>query len=138
MGLFIVFSNLYFSVGGLYSATMSSAGVWTAVSDRNKKEIIEEEINPELVLEKIKRLPVARYYFKDELSEIQRIGTMAQDFWREFHCGGSDENLLDETPTSPDKQMAVSDVVGVCLSGIKGLITRVELLETKKHKLKSL
>lgn len=122
-------THLYFSAGGTYSAHMTTAGVWNAVSDYYKKEIIEEEIDSNLVLEKIKYLPVARYYFKSESSEIQRIGTLAQAFWLAFKCGGSDENVVDDSPTSPDKQMATADVVGVCLAGIKGLLSRVENLE---------
>lgn len=123
------FANLYFSAAGTFSAWMSTAGVWTASSDYYKKEIIEEEIDSQKVLEKIKHLPVARYHFKSESSEIQRIGTFAQAFWLAFKCGGSDENVLDDSPTSPDKQLAVADVVGICLSGIKGLLDRLEKVE---------
>jgi len=120
------FATLYFSAGGVYSSAISAAGVYTAQSNYYEKEIIEEEIDSNVVLEKIKHLPVARYCFKSESSEIQRIGTFAQAFWLAFQCGGSDENVVDASPTSPDKQMSSADVAGVCLAGIKGLINEIE------------
>ena len=48
-----------------------------------------------------------------------------------FKCGGSDENVLDDNPNSPDKQMSVADVAGVCLAGIKGLIEEIDNLKER-------
>lgn len=132
------FSGLYFSAGGAYSAHMSTAGVWTAVSDYYKKVVIEEELDGKSVLEKIKHLPIMRYFFKAESSENQRIGTIAQAWWLAFKCGGSDDDVVNDSPNSPNKQISVSDVAGVCLAGIKQLIFELETFkkdfeEFKKH-----
>jgi hypothetical protein len=124
------FSTLYFSAGGVYSATMSSNGVWTAVSDKNKKTVVEK-IDPIIVLNKIAKLPVNRYFFKTEDERITHIGTFAQDFWKQFECGGNREIINDKSPTSPDKMLAISDVAGVCLAGIQGLI--LEIAQLKKE-----
>lgn len=124
------FSTLYFSAGGVYSAAMNSSGVWTAVSDKNKKTVVEK-IDPITVLNKIAQLPVNRYYFKKEDKRVTHIGTFAQDFWKQFECGGSQEIINDDSPISPNKMLAVSDVAGVCLAGIQGLI--LEIAQLKKE-----
>lgn len=121
-------SNLYFSAGLKFSATMSANGIWTAMSDENEKIVIEP-IGGEEVLEKINRLPIHRYHFKNEDSRIHRIGTFAQDFYREFKCGGTQEIDDDASPTNPSKMLAISDVAGVCLAGIKSLISEIEVIK---------
>ena len=122
------FSNLYFSAGGLYSAAMNQNGVWTAISDYYKKTVVEE-IDSSTTLEIIKHLPICRYHFNDEDERITRIGTFAQAFWLAFGTGGNIDIIEDDTPTSPNKMMSTADVAGVCLSGIQGLLKRIEDIE---------
>lgn len=124
------FSQIYISVGGAYSATISTNGTYTAVSDMSRKTVVEEIVG-DSVLRKIARLPINRYHFKDEDERITRIGPFAQDFWREFECGGNQEIIDDESPTSPNKMIATSDVAGVCLAAIKQLTVEMDELKAK-------
>lgn len=125
------FSSLYFSIAGVYSAHMTSNGVLTAVSDKDKKNVIEK-IDSRTTLEKIARLPIARYSFKNEDQRVTHIGTFAQEFWKEFQCGGNQEIIDDLSPNMPDKMLSITDVVGVCLSGIQGLIVEINNLKLQK------
>jgi hypothetical protein len=129
------FSLLYLSAGGAFSAQIATNGTYTAVSDRNKKTIIEE-IDCIEVLSKIEGLPITRFFFKDEDSRVTHIGTFAQDFWSEFECGGNQEIIDDDSPTSPNKMLATSDVAGVCLAGIQGLIQQNRQLKQEIDTLK--
>lgn len=122
------FDACYFSVAGQFSAQITANGVYTAVSDFNRKENIQE-VNYQDVLERIKYLPVCEYSFKGSDPRIKSISTFAQAFWLAFGLGGDIENVEENSPTQPNKMMATSDVAGVCLAAIKGLLERVEELE---------
>jgi hypothetical protein len=128
-------SALYISLGGAYTGHFTSAG-YTNVSNKDLKTVVEE-IDPEIVLLGIERLPVTRFFFKEDDPRVTHIGTFAQDFWREFQCGGNKEIIGDDSPTSPDKMLAVNDVAGVCLAGIQGLIAQNRQLSKKVDILRS-
>lgn len=131
------FSTLYFSVAGNYSAYISGSGVYTAVSDKNKKTVVEK-INPLSTLNFISQLPINRFFYNGEDDRITHIGTFAQDFYKKFKCGGSDEIVNDDSPISPDKMLATSDVAGVCLSGIQGLIIENKELKNRLQKMENI
>lgn len=122
--------GLHFSIGGFYSSAITANGTYIAMSDFNKKENIEE-LDCQDVLERVKYLPVCKYSFKGSDSRIKSIGTFAQAFWLAFGTGGDLAILQDNSPTQPNKMLAPSDVGGVCLAGIKGLLERVEQLESQ-------
>lgn len=121
---------LYFSVNGLYSAHITANGTLVAVSDYNRKENIQE-LNYQDILERVKYLPVCQYSFKGSDPRIKSIGTFAQAFWLAFQLGGDLEVLNEDTPIHPNKMISPSDVAGVCLAGMKGLLERVEQLESQ-------
>ncbi|WP_019487445.1 tail fiber domain-containing protein [Kamptonema formosum] len=127
-------ANLYFSIGGNYSSYITAAGTYAAMSDFNKKENIEE-VDYQDILEKVKYLPVCKYSFKNSDSRIKSIGTFAQAFWLAFQLGGDLAILQDDSPTQPNKMLAPSDMAGVCLAAVKGLLERVEKLEEKTESL---
>lgn len=120
--------NLYFSVAGAYSAYINVNGVYTSVSDRNKKENFIE-LDEIAVLEIIKGIPVYTYNFKESDARIRNAGCMAQDFYKAFKLGGDEEVDADDSPTCPSKMMSTADVAGICMAAIKGLNKKIFQLE---------
>lgn len=109
---------IYFSAGGAYSANMSSGGVWSAVSDRAKKENFIE-VDPEEVLGKIDQLPMLQWNYKSEDASIKHIAPIAQDFYSLFGLNGTD-----------DKMISGIDPSGIALVGVKALSNKLSLLAT--------
>jgi hypothetical protein len=97
-------------------AYLTSGGVWTNASDRNKKENFQS-LSENDILVKISQLPVTRWNYKG-LSE-QHIGPVAQDFHRIFDVG------------SDDKTISTIDPAGIALAGIQGLYHRWLYAESK-------
>lgn len=89
-------------------------------SDRNRKELFTK-INPEIILEKIARLPITEWQYKE--SEERHIGPMAQDFYAAFGLG------LGETT------IATVDADGVALAAIKALALENDKLTDKNNQL---
>ncbi len=87
-------------------AYLTTGGVWTNASDRNKKEHFKT-VNTFDMLEKIAALPITRWNYKG-LQE-QHIGPVAQDFYRLFQVGAD------------DKTISTIDPSGIALAGIQGL-----------------
>lgn len=121
-------SSLYFSVGNNYSAQISANGTYTSVSDKNRKENVQE-VDYTNILKKLLTIPVYRYTFKGESSKNQRCGCFAQDFYSQFKLGGEEMEASSTNPISPSKTIAVSDQVGVLMAGLRALAEKVEFLE---------
>jgi hypothetical protein len=100
-------------------AYLTSGGVWTNASDRNKKENFRP-LSENDILAKINQLPVARWNYKG-LSE-QHIGPVAQDFHRIFQVG------------SDDKTISTIDPSGIALAGVQGLYHKWRYAEAKAEK----
>ena len=90
-------------------AYLTTGGVWTNASDRNKKEHFEA-VNKDELLEKIASLPITRWNYKG-LNE-QHIGPVAQDFYQAFKVG------------TDNKTISTIDPSGIALAGIQGLYLR--------------
>ncbi|MCX6295328.1 MAG: tail fiber domain-containing protein, partial [Bacteroidetes bacterium] len=118
-------STMYFSAGGIYSAYMSSGGVWTVVSDRNKKENIKE-LDLKEILNKIDQLPITQWNYIFEKDSVQHIGPMAQDFHALFGLNGSS-----------DKMISTTDPAGVALAGVKALSVNAKELQQTIENLKA-
>ena len=103
-----------FSAGGAYSAYMNAAGVWTAVSDRNKKENFVE-VDPQDILSKIDKLPMYKWNFKTDGPSIKHIAPVAQDFYSIFGLNGND-----------DKMISNIDPSGIALVGVKALSKKLK------------
>jgi len=97
-------------------AYLTSGGVWTNASDRNKKENFKV-LDDNEILSKINKLPVTRWNYKG-LAE-QHIGPVAQDFHRLFDVG------------SDDKTISTIDPSGIALAGIQGLYRKWKNAESK-------
>ena len=114
------FSHLYFSIGGVFAASLNANGVLTSTSDRNKKENLRRTDDIE-ILELLLRIPTYTYNFKESDTRIRNLSCMAQDFYAAFGLGGDIEIDEDKSPTLPSKMLASSDAIGVCMAAIKGL-----------------
>lgn len=92
------------STGGYLSTT----GVWTDSCDRNKKENFEP-VDRADVLDRVARLPITRWNYKNDEQRVEHVGPVAQDFHEIFGVGAD------------DKHIAPLDTVGVALAAIQGL-----------------
>ena len=123
------FTTFYISVGNMYSAHITSAGTYVAVSDKNrKKQAVEVDYLD--CLNKIKNLSIYQYSFTEESDKIRRCGPYAQDFYEAFKLGGE----LEDNSRSPDKMLAPSDAIGIALAAVKGLALEVDLLKKSLKK----
>lgn len=97
------------------NGTMTSIGAgqsgWTSTSDRNKKENFKN-LDGEKVLRSISNMQVQEWSYKGR-PDIRYIGTMAQDFHKEFPLLGKDSLGINQI-----------DADGVALAGIQALIKR--------------
>jgi hypothetical protein len=110
---------LFISVGGAYSAYVTTNGAYTSVSDRNRKENFVE-LDPQAVLKKLDDMPMMEWNFKGEEADIRHIGPIAQDFHAAFHLNGSDNTKISHIDPS-----------GVAIVGVKALSQRVKELEAQ-------
>lgn len=89
-------------------AFLSSGGVWTNASDRNSKTDFQD-VDPREVLAKLLNLPVTKWRYQAEGSNVLRMGPMAQDFHEAFGLG------ID------DRSIGAVDADGVAFAAIQGL-----------------
>ena len=90
---------------------------WTTVSDRNmKKDIVK--VDSRDVLDKLSRMEIATWQYKDVEHNNRHMGPMAQDFYSAYQLGFD------------DKGISTVDADGVALAAIQGLYDVVK--ENKK------
>lgn len=104
-------------------AYLSTSGVWTNVSDVNKKHRFEA-ISYEEVLKKLRKLPVTQWSYKADTENIRHIGPMAQDFYAAFGLGNDNRSI------------GTVDINGVTLAGVKALEERTRNLAAELESLK--
>ena len=131
-GLQMNVTNGYVGIGGVAptsplqmasGASCTVGGVWTSVSDKNRKENFAA-VNADDVLAKIAALPITQWNFKAEPG-IAHIGPMAQDFHAAFNLG------------TDDKHIASVDEDGVALAAIQALNAEVRGQKSEVSKLKA-
>jgi len=98
--------NTTTGTAGLFLGT--GAGSWASISDRNLKHQINE-IDPQAVLAKLEKVPVATWRYKAEETQALHMGPMAQDFYAAFGLGGDETHIV------------TVDADGVALAAIKGV-----------------
>jgi len=113
--------------GGGTFAKLSTGGVWSWTSDRNKKENFKV-IEGEELLNKIDQLRITQWNYKVE-PNVRHIGPMAQDFYKAFKL--SDDSL----------SISSLDPSGISLAGIQALNKKLEeknrLLQDQINKLEA-
>ena len=90
------------------SGNLTIQGTLSQGSDRTRKHITENA-DPAETLAKVVELPISRWSFRDDPTDTQHIGPMAQDFHAAFNVGHSDTAI------------APLDTAGVALAAIQGL-----------------
>lgn len=105
-------------------AYLSTSGVWTNVSDVNKKHRFEK-VSYEEILQKLRNLPVSRWSYKADSENITHIGPTAQDFHAAFGVGNDNRTI------------GTVDADGVALAGIKALEERTRNLAAELESLKA-
>jgi hypothetical protein len=106
-------------------AYLSTAGVWTNVSDRNKKHLLQA-VDGEQVLAGVRRLPVSTWSYRVDADGVRHIGPMAQDFHAAFGLGGEDSTHI-----------ATVDADGVALAAVQALEARTRALADENAALRA-
>lgn len=119
------FTALYFAIDGRYSAVIEANGIYSAVSDENRKEN-KDEVDYGDVLNKLENISIYTYNFIGEDNRIRRMSCFAQDFYAAYGLGGNEEIDSDDSPTRPSKMLSPSDAIGVCMAAIKALNKKME------------
>jgi hypothetical protein len=80
-----------FSNSALTTGVHMDAGVngWSNICDRNKKENFTP-VDGEALLKKIREIHITEWSYKGADPTIRYMGPVAQDFYAEFHLGGTD------------------------------------------------
>ncbi len=136
------FTNTANTVG--VSLTTSS---WASVSDRDLKENIVECDYTDF-LSKVENLPVYCYNFIGNPVEEICFGPMAQDWYTQFPVAKinveepsmedqDDPPVIVEKDAKDIKSIEMMDMIGVCLSAIKALISKNNQLEARISALES-
>jgi hypothetical protein len=105
---------LYVSIGGVYSAYVSSLGVWTANSSRDTKENFRE-LAPGEALARIAKLSVPEWNYKGEDRAVRHIGPIAEDFHAAFGLNGASNKMVSHI-----------DPAGVALAGLKDVARKLD------------
>ncbi len=105
-------------------ALLTTGGAWTDASDRNLKENFSE-LNRQELLDKIASLPITRWNYKVEPSEITHISPVAQDFHATFGVGD-------------ELGIASLDGAGIALAAIQELHKKNTELEAEVAELRAL
>jgi regulator of replication initiation timing len=87
IGGYRLWSSYPDSTAGVYMRHGQSG--WSNYCDRNKKENFTS-IDGELILSKIRNMPITQWNYKNTDVNNKYIGPMAQDFYAAFHLGGTD------------------------------------------------
>lgn len=98
----------------------------TYTSSINSKENFTS-IDGKSILTKLATLPILKWNYKKHADNILHIGPMAEDFHQAFGLNGKATDRI-----------SISDVSGISLAAIKGLIQRTELQAQELEKLKVL
>ena len=95
------------------------SGTWASHSDRNIKENFSA-IDPQMILNKVARLPIASWNYIAEGAKVRHLGPVSQDFHAAFGLGANEYSI------------AVVDADGIALAAIQGLH---RLLQEKDRKI---
>jgi len=94
-------------------AFLSAGGGWTNASDRALKDTFTL-IDASQVLRQVAALPIQRWHYRSEPSDVTHIGPVAQDSHASFAVGPD------------DRSNSSIDSAGVALAAIQGLNVKLE------------
>jgi hypothetical protein len=105
-------------------AYLSTAGVWTDVSNKNVKANFTP-VDSHDILVRVAALPVSTWNYNADDPSIRHIGPTAQDFYSTFNVGQDDTHL------------AALDTNGVALAAIQGLYQENQDLKAQIDELRN-
>ncbi len=122
-GGYRLFTSYFDSMSGVYMRT--NANGWSSYCDRNKKENFKK-LDGELVLQKIDKIPITEWNYKNGDPTMKYIGPMAQDFWQAFRLAGNDS-------------LGINSICidGVNMAAIQALIRRTNSLTNALEQLQA-
>jgi hypothetical protein len=103
----------------------SNSSAWSTVSDSTKKRNARV-VNTADILERVIRLPIKQWSYKEADPSIEHVGPMAQDFWGLFHLG---EDSLAISTTDP---------AGIALAAIQELNNKAERVDELEKEVREL
>ena len=80
------------SSGGFGGGGIGGGGIGNMFSDRNLKENVSA-IDSQTVLDRVAKLPIREWNYKQQDASIRHIGPMAQDFAAAFGVGEDDRRI---------------------------------------------
>ncbi len=83
------YSNTAATIGAQLQTGQSA---WTAICDSTKKDRFGR-VNTQEILEKVSKLGIETWSYKDDPTHTTHIGPMAQDFYAQFRVGESDTTI---------------------------------------------
>jgi hypothetical protein len=98
------------------------AGSWSSLSDRASKTNIVG-LDPDVVLAKLRRLPISEWGYRTEDAAIRHVGPMAQDFYAVFGVG------------EDNRHITTIDEDGVALAAMEALNAKNAVLEARVRQL---
>lgn len=113
------FTNGYKLYTGAVTGVVASAGAasWASICERSKKDnIVELDYN--IVLDRLEKVPIYRYNYKGNPTEQINIGPMAEEYHEQFT---SEMYKKDKTVIES------MDIIGLSLASIKGLHEQVKI-----------
>ena len=106
-------------------AHCTAGGIWTNASDRALKEHFKS-IDREEILDRLANLPIQKWNYRNEGTEVTHIGATAQDFMAAFGLGDD------------DKSIGTLDADGVAMVAIQALNDKVKEIDELKSELADL
>jgi hypothetical protein len=113
-----------------YSNLTNTRGVWLPSSGYQWQSLMGRDqmtdirtIDDKEILQKLRQLPIHRWRSREENSDVQHIGPIAEDFNGIFGVG------VDQ------RYISALDPSGVALAGLKGLLHEVEVLKQRNAEL---
>ncbi|NMB71467.1 MAG: hypothetical protein GYA22_04890 [Bacteroidales bacterium] len=110
---------------GYFNGNVQVTGTITQSSDRNLKNNFLP-INGFEILQRIEKLPIFQWNYMTDDPSIKHIGPVAQDFHSLFEVGND------------DKSVAIIDLTGISLAGIKELIRQNREMREELEQLKQI
>lgn len=96
-----------------HDGNLQISGTLSSGSSQSWKKNIQE-VDAAQVLEMLRQVPVARWQYKNDASESDHVGPMAEDFYAAFGLGADAQHL------------APADLAGVAFASVKALATELE------------
>jgi hypothetical protein len=90
-------------------AFLSTAGVWVPGSSSKATKTDFRSVDAKVVLDRLVRLPITTWRYKEYEGDVRHMGPMAEDFWTAFGIGYGDRTIAD------------IDARGVAFAAIQGL-----------------